>query len=237
MTSVTLKWIALFTMILDHIGAIFFPQYPIIRIIGRLSFPIFAFLLVQGYLKTSSRGKYILRLALFAIIAEIPYDLCFHNTLVYWGSQSIMLELLIGFLALLCLDTAMRKRNYLYLFGTLLFAFLSIISNASYGLYGVAIMCGFYLFNKTRGADVLSLIGLTYLFYGLTTFYFVFLGETYYILEENNTQLYACMAAVPLAIYNGKRGKSSAKWLFYIVYPAHLLLFWAIRYVLQIYFT
>lgn len=233
MTSTILKWIALFTMIIDHIGLLFFPGYTILRIIGRLSFPIFAFLLAQGYSHTHSKFQYILRLGLFAIIAEIPYDLCFHRTAFYWDSQSILVELFIGFLALICLEQTLR-RNYLWIFGCVLALLLSLVANASYGIYGILIIMAFYAFRKTRGADMLAFLGLTYVFYGITSYSLAFLGESYSILQLNSVQMYACMAAVPLAIYNGKLGKKPSKWMFYIVYPVHLLVLWFLYYVLVI---
>ncbi len=235
MTAVTLKWIALFTMIIDHIGLVFFPQYEIFRIIGRVSFPIFAFLLSQGFIHTSSRFKYILRLALFAVIAEVPFDLCVHGSLVYWGQQSIMIDMLIAFLGLIFLEAALQK-NFLYLFGVAIMLFANLFANASYGVYGFAIIMLFYLFRKTRGADNLAFIGATYLFYGITHFGFYFLDEYHEILTLNSLQLYACIAAIALAIYSGKEGKKTSKWTFYIVYPLHLLVLWAINsYILPLF--
>ena len=70
-----LKWIAVITMLIDHVGVVFFPEYSIIRWIGRISFPLFAFLICEGYRHTSNIWKYFLRLGIFAIISEIPYDI------------------------------------------------------------------------------------------------------------------------------------------------------------------
>ncbi|MFI3325280.1 MAG: TraX family protein [Clostridia bacterium] len=233
MTSTMLKWIALFTMIIDHIGLLFFPQYTVLRIIGRISFPIFAFLLVQGFTRTHSRVKYAIRLGIFAIIAEIPYDLCFSRTMFNWNSQSVLLELFIGFLALICLEQCLKK-NYLWIFGCALAILLALITNASYGIYGIVIIMAMFAFRKTRGADVLAFIALTYAFYGIMDYSISFLGESYTILQTNSVQMYACFAAVLLAIYNNKLGKKPSKWMFYIVYPVHLLVLWFLYYVLVI---
>lgn len=233
MTTTKLKWTALFTMIIDHIGLLFFPSYTIIRIVGRVSFPIFAFLLAQGFSHTHSKFQYLLRLGMFAIIAEIPYDLCFSQTAFNWEKQSIMVELFIGFLALICLEKAMYK-NFLWIFGSILALILSLVAHASYGVYGIAIIMAFYAFRKTRGADILAFLALTYAFYGITNYSLAFLGQSYTLLQINDVQMYACIAAVPLAIYNGKLGKKPSKWMFYIVYPVHLLILWFSYYVLVI---
>jgi len=87
-----LKLIALITMIIDHVGAIFFPQYIWLRYIGRLSMPIYAFLLVQGYKHTRSFTRYAIRLAVFALLSEVPYDLLFRRTWLEFGNQNILLR-------------------------------------------------------------------------------------------------------------------------------------------------
>lgn len=220
MTSSLLKWIALLTMLIDHIGAIFFPQHEIFRIIGRISFPIFAFLLVQGFTHTRSRNAYLIRLLVFALIAEIPFDLCFSGVYYNFYSQSIMFELLIGFMALVFAEKARKKP--LYFFIVALLAFFSELIYASYGAYGIVLITFLYLLRRYRGADILALLGITYLFYGFTSWGFSIVGYNYSILTLNSVQLYACFSAVLLVFYNGKRGGKSYKWLFYIFYPVHL---------------
>ncbi|MEG1426661.1 MAG: TraX family protein [Oscillospiraceae bacterium] len=233
MTSTVLKIIALATMVFDHVGAVFFPEVEWIRMVGRISFPLFAFLLVQGFVKTRSRPKYMVRLAVFALLSEVPYDLLFSRTYLNWHSQSIMLELFCGFCMLQFVESAIQKKNPAWLLGAAAMAGAAQFLSASYGLYGMALLLAFYLFRHYRGADALALLGLTYLFYGVTNFG-VSVGDYHFMLLSKNTlQLFAMAASVPLVFYNGKKGRHSMKWLFYFVYPLHLLLLWVIRYFLE----
>ena len=126
-----LKWIALFTMLIDHIGAVLlecgvlqaysqnlptslsyetsyfiFQADLIIRQIGRISFPIFCFLLVEGFHHTSNRKKYALRLFFFALLSEIPFDLALQGTFLEFGYQNVLFTLLFGFLTLWAMEKA-----------------------------------------------------------------------------------------------------------------------------------
>ena len=92
MTAFGLKLLALFTMTADHIGAIFFPQEQWIRIIGRMSFPIYCFLLAEGLKHTRSVVNYALRLGIFAVLSEPAYDLAFSHTLWEPSRQNVFLH-------------------------------------------------------------------------------------------------------------------------------------------------
>ena len=109
LNSFTLKIIAIITMIIDHIGYVFLPvgtaYYDIARAIGRISFPIFCFLIVQGFFHTRSHINYLIRLLIFALLSEIPFDLAFHKTLFYWNSQNVFITLALGLFAIFCLIT------------------------------------------------------------------------------------------------------------------------------------
>lgn len=90
MTGFHLKLIALTTMFIDHIGAVFFPQVTLLRVIGRISFPLYAFLIAEGCRYTRNRGRYALGLGVFALISELPYDLALHPEFLengLWGQN------------------------------------------------------------------------------------------------------------------------------------------------------
>jgi len=95
----TLKMIAAVTMLIDHVGYIFFPQYVLLRIIGRISFPIFAFLIVEGFMHTRDVKKYIFRMIIFALITEIPFDFAFYGTF-NWGHQNVLVTFLLALVAM-----------------------------------------------------------------------------------------------------------------------------------------
>ena len=232
MSSFVLKIIALVTMILDHVGAELFPQYEWLRYVGRLSFPIYAFLIAQGFAHTSDRKRYAIRLGAFALISEVPHDLLFYNTWLEFGYQNIMFELLFGFLAIWCIDKAIKEKKYLFLVIVPILVVSTAILNFSYDIYGMVLIIVAYLF---VGKDVASGLGsavTTYCFNGFIQAGFKTFGRYIPVLTYNPAQVFAVLAAIPIMFYNGKRGKYSLKWFFYISYPAHLLLLWVIKILL-----
>ena len=105
MNTLVLKILAVIFMITDHIGAVFFPNAAIFRLVGRLSYPLFAFCIAQGLIHTRSKAKYSLRLFLFAVISQIPYFLAFDK------KPFDKLNVLFTFSAQRCLFT--RERYFL----------------------------------------------------------------------------------------------------------------------------
>ena len=95
----TLKWIAIVSMLIDHMGAILFPQYIEMRIVGRLAFPIYCFLLAEGAVHTSNIRRYEIRLLAFACLSDIPFDLAFFGG-VTLEHQNVFFTLLLGVLVI-----------------------------------------------------------------------------------------------------------------------------------------
>ncbi|HSL87391.1 MAG TPA: TraX family protein, partial [Bacteroidales bacterium] len=151
MNSMYLKIIALFTMIIDHVGAIFFPFEPLFRIIGRISFPIFCFLLVEGYFHTRDVRKYGLRLLAFAFISEIPFDLAFTGGM-NTTNQNIFFTLFLGLFAIYMLDEYYEKNPFIGISGLILAMFLSEILRADYGILGILYMLSFYGARRISGS-------------------------------------------------------------------------------------
>ena len=224
-----LKMIALFTMILDHTASVLLSQYafataPLIqfgshgwslfricRIIGRCAFPLYCFLLIEGFLHTRNRKKYGINLFLFAVLSEIPWNFEHTGKLTY-SIQNVFFTLFLGFLAISCYELFRdsAKKQFLSL---LLVIGLTLIVHADHGMSGVALIMIFYALRERpvfRAAIGVCLFGSPY--YYLPP----------YLLME---------------LYNGKRGFIRGpvlKYAFYVAYPAHLLILGYLKYVLKI---
>ena len=207
-----LKILAIITMTIDHIGAIIYPNIDAFRIIGRISFPIFCFLLVEGFKHTHNRFRYFIRLLLFAIITQPIYDYAFNNhelNILFTFSLSFLLLSSIEFIKKIINKYNKGIENYLYktisyLLIYIIFLILSIILNVDYQALGISLVLIIYLSPNI----LLSL--LLYLIIAIT-------------LDVNNIQLYSLIAFIFIYFYNGKKGKD-IKYFFYLYYPLHLLL-------------
>lgn len=167
-----LKFIAVFTMLIDHIGAVLlehgyimnhnlkstyhpvsyefamqiFKLDQILRTIGRISFPIFCFLLLQGFWHTSNRKKYALRLFLFALLSEIPFDLAFNSRILEFTYQNVMFTLLLGLLTIWAVDEIRKIRPSLCLLPAAIGLFLGWFMKTDYDWKGVLLILVMYLF-------------------------------------------------------------------------------------------
>ncbi|MDR1800646.1 MAG: conjugal transfer protein TraX [Lachnospiraceae bacterium] len=203
LTNYQLKWIAIITMVIDHTGYVLYPAYPIFRYIGRLSFPIFCFLLVEGFYHTGNVKKYALRLGIFAILSEIPYDLAFHGKILEFGNgQNVFFTLLIGLLVLYVWE---RCRSLpVGIAAATAGMCLAALIKCDYSYTGVFLIW-LIAFKRDQKPFMLFLAGIwNFLFYG-------------------KVQYWGAFACIPIALYNGKRGRKM-KYFFYIFYPVHLLI-------------
>lgn len=214
MTSFTIKCIACITMLLDHIkysGPIF--QNIITEYLGRISFPLFAFLVSEAYCYTSDLKKYYKRLLIFGIISQIPF--MFFRTLVgEWMMLNIMFTLLFGLICITIYDKIKSKFITIPLIALIIV--LGNILNVDYGWFGILSVFIMYLFRNKR--MYLPLV------YGICIFiyYYSIAGE--YLYETRNLLLMLCTWTTTFLInkYNGKKGKSM-KYFFYLFYPVHML--------------
>lgn len=212
LTNFDLKLIAIITMTIDHIGAIIYNDIDIFRIIGRISFPLFAFLLVEGFKNSSNRLKYFLRLIIFAFITQPIYDYVFKsNTLniLFTFSLGFILMMIIGFSKKIIDKYNKGLESYLYktVFYSLfyiLFLILAIFLNVDYTVLGITTIFIFYL-----SPNIL----LSFILYFLSVV----------LLKTNDIQMYSIISFFFLYLYNGKRGRN-LKYFFYLYYPLHLLL-------------
>lgn len=206
----TLKWIAIITMLIDHIGAVLYPELPGFRIIGRLAFPIFVFLIVEGFYHTSNLRRYELRLLLFALISEVPFDLAFYGKIFYWQHQNVFFTLLIGMVLMEILSKE-RERPAVRTLSCLAAMFLAVLLHTDYNAGGIIFILIFYIFREYRVWKIIAFSAANLLCYGV-----------------GSLQAAAVFAMVPVALYNGKKG-ASMKYFFYVFYPVHLLILYLIK--------
>ena len=115
LSAMTLKYIAMATMLVDHMGYVLFPWILWLRCVGRIAFPIFAFQIAEGCIRTHDRRRYALRLLLFAVLTEVPFDLAFNGQVLYLGYQNVLWTLLAGALVCWAADWAQRTPDALHL--------------------------------------------------------------------------------------------------------------------------
>lgn len=204
--SFQLKCIAILTMFIDHMGAVFFPGELMFRYIGRMAFPIFAFLLVEGYFHTRDVRRYMLRLGLFAVISEIPYDLAFRETILEFEHQNVFFTLFIGVAMMYALEKSPQWQ--------------AKAAEVLLAMWAASLLCSDY---RYKG---ILLIAVYYFLRGRKREEFV-LGAGWNFLWNWEIQGYGALASVPIAMYSGQRGRSM-KYFFYLFYPLHLAVFYGV---------
>ena len=216
-----LKLLAVFAMLVDHFASILLEDtyftlfrfgersvdlYEMMRIIGRISFPLFAFLLVEGFLHTRNVRRYAGDLLLFALLSEIPWNLAHSGRLIH-GSQNVLFTLLFGLLGLWVIRDYQGdgRRKAALLTGLLI---LSIVFRADYGCSGFGFILMLYLLREQKLYR--AVVGCCVL----------------------PSQWIAGLAFIPISLYNGRRGfirSKPLKYVFYLIYPVHLLALYWIR--------
>lgn len=217
-----LKLIACITMLLDHIGAVFVPGYTL-RIIGRISFPIFCYLLVEGAAHTRNPKRYGIRLLIGALLAELPFDLLFYGGFT-WGHQSVMVTLLLG---LIMVTWARIRGRYMLPFCLCFFA--AEFMNTDYGCWGIALIGLFMITAEKSREKVLQLIGMALIFW-LMDSYRIPVGPV-----RIPIQMFGLFAMIPIALYSGRKATANRAMQlgFYLFYPTHLMVLFLIERFIQ----
>ena len=210
-----LKLIACVTMLIDHAGAVLFPQYLSLRIIGRIAFPIYCFLLSEGVFYTKSPKKYGIRLGVGAILSELPFDLALFGciTLQY---QSVMITLLLGFVMGICMKRVSKPHWQVLLI--IPFAIIAQWLNTDYGGWGIALIALFILSRNLPQRLLVQTVGMAAICYLMDSFVMSIGGLRVPI------EVFALAAMVPIALYSGEKQSQSKtlQWAFYLFYPVHL---------------
>ena len=214
----SLKTLAAICMFIDHLDYLVLSIFPqtaffenLCRGIGRISFPIFCFLLTEGFAHTSNRTRYVIRLCIFAILSELPYDLAFSETFSFLHSQNVFFTLLIGLLVLWGIEWF--SGNIYFQTATLLIGMgISILFDCDYGWHGILLIAILFFFRQDSFSMTVAGISVCLLW-----------------------SWEAAFAFLPIRLYNKQRGwmkSPAAKYAFYLFYPLHLLLLVWIRRVL-----
>jgi hypothetical protein len=215
MNVLFLKTIALATMIIDHYGAIFQNGVNIYRIIGRIAFPVYCFLLVEGYFHTREVKKYGKRLLLFAVISEIPFDLAFYGK-VGFAHQNIFFTLFIGLAAIYFIENKEGKYSFNNSIVIAAAGILAMVLSVDYNIMGVIYILSFYFTrNFPRNKQILYMAGIM----------------LFTNLMSSPLQQFSLLALPLIYFYNGELGQKNKflQIMFYAAYPLHLLLFYFLK--------
>lgn len=210
-----LKLIAAFCMVLDHVGDAFFPEKVWLRAIGRIAMPVFAFCVCEGFIHTSDRKRYLLRMLIFGLISEVPFDLFVSGKVFDLSHQNIMFTFAWALLGLCCFE-AVSSRGQGALkdiaAALVLLGFLagSLLLCLDYNMTATALIFVFHLLReKSAPVRIISAAAVHAAF------------------RNKGVNWFGLLGFIPVFMYNGRRGRG-LKWLFYVFYPAHLLLIWLI---------
>lgn len=237
-TSAVLHIIAMALMLCDHAWATIFGQYTILNDLGRVAYPIFAFMLVEGFYYTSNLKKYILRMLVFAFISEIPFNLMTNGVFIYPYHQNVMWTFAIALLLMAWIEQT-RKKGVLWksilvsILATGIGFLAGFASFADYFGFGVLAIFTFYFFRGKKWWNYVGQVVCLYCIFveGLGGYCHIvtIFGHTFEVVQEG----FALFALIPIWLYNGKKGYN-AKWFKYFCYsfyPAHIFILYLMRFV------
>ncbi|MCL1807471.1 MAG: conjugal transfer protein TraX [Oscillospiraceae bacterium] len=230
MSSFALKILAMATMLTDHIGAVLEPQLPawaflLCRTVGRLAMPLFCFMIAEGLFHTRDAKRYLLRLTLFALVSEVPYDLVKTGQWLEFTDQNVGFTLLLGFLGILLFDSfAAQGRKGAALVSIIAVASAAYLVRSDYSIFGVYYIFIFYYFRNNHIGRTIALAAGVLL---LSADMMLAGAHWRYALIS----LTAVLAAIPIMLYSNERGRDgkAMRAAFYAFYPLHLMVLYAVR--------
>ena len=231
-----IKYIAIIAMLLDHIAFVFsdvFKNYSwgfalcfVLRFFGRITAPVMCWFLVQGFIHTSSRKNYAIRLLIFSAVAQIPYMLVRHDVSLFAG-LNVIYTLLVSFLMLCVLESKLET----FPKWVIVIVLIALSMFGDWAIFAPMMVLFFYLFKDDRRRLIL--------FYCLASAMLVLADVTilylnHYYLYQELWQLGMFLFIPLLLLYNGEPGSRAPfqKWFFYAFYPVHLFVLWLILFLL-----
>ena len=222
-----LKYLAIVAMLMDHIASYFSflfvrEAYIAFRFIGRIVAPIMCFFLAEGFVHTSSKKKYFLRLLVFAIISQVAFDFAHKHSILEFD-LSMIYTLLCSF----CMLWSIEYFEHFVLKVLSVFLFIGLAYYGDWNIYAPLWVLGFYLLRKNIHLQALSFI--------LVASGYVIKYTLKYVGTRNEAAIISLLGVfvfIPLLyLYNGKGGRKNAfnKWFFYVIYPLHLFIIGFIR--------
>ena len=220
LSASSIKLVGAASMACDHIGMILLPGAVWLRYAGRLSMPLFAFMIAEGLRRTSDRGRYILRIAILGLICQAAYTAVTGD----WRYLNILITYSVASALTLTAGKAMEpgagaKSVSVFLLTAAVSAALLVFFDLSYGIWAVMIIAVSY-FSQDR---IVRLAAVT----------LILAGYSAVCAADGHWLQFASLLAVPLmALYDGEKGLKLPRYFFYVFYPAHLALLWLIRFLI-----
>ena len=246
MTWNVLKWVAIAAMLIDHTAAVLGGWLPplcsgLMRDVGRIAFPIFAYGIAQGCVYTHSARRYLGRLLLFAVLSELPYRLALRAGSLAFGLFNVFFTLLAGAaccqIVKFCRSKG-RRWAWAAVAPVAAIVLLCEILGTDYGGFGVLCVLLPYLFWESKPARLIALGSVVAFIYIVVSHFQGFGMPLYWIYAPENVgsmvreTLFALAGVGLIALYNGQPGSKKGKWAFYVFYPAHLLALFALDWAL-----
>lgn len=246
MTWNVLKWVAIAAMLIDHTAAVMGGWLPplcsgLMRDVGRIAFPIFAYGIAQGCVYTHSARRYLGRLLLFAFLSEIPYRLALEAGSRSFGLHNVFFTLLAGAACCQIVKFCKSKGKH-WAWAAVVpvgaIVLLCEILGTDYGGFGVLCVLLPYLFWESKPARIIALGSVVAFLYVVVSH---FQGFSYPLWWMENPSalggmlrqtLFALAGVGLIALYNGQPGSRRGKWAFYVFYPVHLLALFALDWAL-----
>lgn len=211
MSAFAIKILAFIFMLGDHLQVLYPDIAPLwLRLLGRFSFPVFAYFIGEGMIKTRSRERYLIRLFILAALTEAPYDLCFGHKINYFADMNVVWTLLFG-AALIYVITMEGERLLKGIYAVCLL-FISLFLGLDYGVYGVVLTAAYYFLPQKR-----ALAAVTFGIFTVKWLKYVYPFGFYTLCW-----VFSCLGFALPCLYNGEKGREP-KHMFYFLYLGHIL--------------